>query len=82
MFKYLIKLGANVNPKVRDTDASTFELIYWSIMNGQDQIAKALLDAGCEVDFSRARIYNSISGFGASRDSIEAALSEAQTMEN
>ena len=56
-FKYLLKLGSNPNAVVRYDDTSVTKLVYWAIEHGQDLIVKALLNAGCDIDFGVARTY-------------------------
>ena len=58
IFKYLLKLGSNPNAYVRHDDTSVIALVYWCIQTGQDLIVKALLDAGCDVDFDFAHTLN------------------------
>ena len=56
-FKYLLKLGSNPNVVVRYNDTSVTKLVYWAIEHGQDLIVKALLNAGCDIDFGVARTF-------------------------
>lgn len=74
MFSYLLRLGANPNVQVLDSNGRLIPLVYWCIAKGQDLLVKELLKHKCQIDRHFAIKMNSNV---EKRDKISQILAEA-----